>query len=360
MSNTYSDLLYTNYPDAIDSYEYMQDMSSDLLDLVSQYESLIISKKFNEASQLLINNPTLNRIYFNAEKYNRIVDSVKAIQRLYFSDIQKYLEQLINYRGAYSSKNSYEKYDVCLYDGSAYLCVSNAGIGILPTNTSYFVKITLQGEQGISGLGLAFVGVWNSTSTYSKDDAVSYNDSLYASTVDNNKNHTPSTNSTYWELVVNFNNITSYNNDNSNLSSTTMQGAIDELAETTSINTSSINTINSKLNGIESGAQKNTVTGVKGSAEGSYRTGNINITKDNIGLGNVDNTADSTKSVNYANSAGTASTCIGNSATATNANYATSSGNSDTVDGFHFKISTTDLTAGSSTLATNTFYFVYE
>ena len=56
----------------------------------------------------------------------------------------------------------------------------------------------------------------------------------------------------------------------------------------------------SKLDNIEEGAQKNTVTGVKGSAETDYRIGNVNITKANIGLGNVDNTADSAKNVNSA------------------------------------------------------------
>lgn len=44
-----------------------------------------------------------------------------------------------------------------------------------------------------------------------------------------------------------------------------------------------------KLDGIEDGAQKNTVTGVKGDAETSYREGNVNITKANIGLRNVAN-----------------------------------------------------------------------
>jgi len=39
----------------------------------------------------------------------------------------------------------------------------------------------------------------------------------------------------------------------------------------------------SKLNGIESGAQVNTVTGVKGSAQGSYQTGNVNLTAANVG-----------------------------------------------------------------------------
>ena len=44
-----------------------------------------------------------------------------------------------------------------------------------------------------------------------------------------------------------------------------------------------------KLNGIETGAQVNTITGVKGNSESSYRTGNVNITASNIGLGNVTN-----------------------------------------------------------------------
>ena len=38
-----------------------------------------------------------------------------------------------------------------------------------------------------------------------------------------------------------------------------------------------------KLDGIASGAQVNTITGVKGNAESAYRTGNVNITPANIG-----------------------------------------------------------------------------
>mgnify|MGYP003289172305 CR=1 FL=1 len=55
-----------------------------------------------------------------------------------------------------------------------------------------------------------------------------------------------------------------------------------------------------KLSGIETGAQVNTVTGVKGNSETSYRTGEINITKANIGLSNVNNTSDANKPVSTA------------------------------------------------------------
>ena len=55
-----------------------------------------------------------------------------------------------------------------------------------------------------------------------------------------------------------------------------------------------------KLDGIENGAQVNTITGVKGDAETEYRTGNVNSTKGNIGLENVDNTSDENKPISIA------------------------------------------------------------
>lgn len=63
-----------------------------------------------------------------------------------------------------------------------------------------------------------------------------------------------------------------------------------------------------KLEGIEAGAQKNTVTSVAG------KTGNIIIVKDDVGLGNVDNTADKDKSVAHAATAGDAGTLDGKQA----------------------------------------------
>ena len=49
-----------------------------------------------------------------------------------------------------------------------------------------------------------------------------------------------------------------------------------------------------KLDSIASGAQVNSITGVKGDSETTYRTGNVNITKANIGLSNVENKSSAT------------------------------------------------------------------
>lgn len=348
MGNLYSDFIYSNFPDQpYDTYEYMQDLNSDLVDLALQYESLINAKKFNEASQLLIDNPSLNRIYFNAEKYNKLIDSIRATQRLYSNDVQTYILELVKYMGSYSSSVKYTKYNVVSYtDSMIYMCTSlSTPLGTEPTNTDYWYSLSIKGEKGV-GIGLSFDGVWNATITYNSDSAVSYGTCLYASICDDNIGKTPSKSSTYWEQIIDFTDLINYDNSSSNLSSTTLQGAIDEL----NIN---INNNTNKLNTIENGAQINTITGVKGDAENSYRIGNVNITPVDLGITVINNTADADKSVNYANNAGSANS-------ATNANYASSAGNSDSVDGFHFTISTTDLEAGSSALTTNMFYFVYE
>lgn len=109
-----------------------------------------------------------------------------------------------------------------------------------------------------------------------------------------------------------------------------------------------------KLDGIQSGAQKNTVVGVKGSSESAYRTGNVNITKANIGLGNVDNTSDEDKPVSTAtqtalngkaNTSGTyPNLTVGKATNADNATNATNATNA--------KNATNAINAANATKAT--------
>lgn len=68
-----------------------------------------------------------------------------------------------------------------------------------------------------------------------------------------------------------------------------------DIEEATSIKAGMFSATNKvKLDGIEDGAQVNTVTGIKGSSETTYRTGEVNITSENIGLGNVENKSSET------------------------------------------------------------------
>lgn len=103
----------------------------------------------------------------------------------------------------------------------------------------------------------------------------------------------------------------------------------------------------------------------------------VNITKASIGLGNVDNTADSAKSVKSATTAsklGSSTVGSGTKPMYLNAGVPTASSSTVgsasnpvymkngtiTAGAYTFSASTTDLTAGTSTLATNEIRFIYE
>ena len=320
MSQSYLDLVETNFPQAVDTFDRATDVTLDLLPFVQEYQTLYQSGKLNDAANLLNNHPELQNCMINAKTINRCYDGIKALQRYYFSDIQKYIEELITYRGEYSSKSSYEKYDVVIYNSSAYLCVSDSGIGVLPTSNKW-IQITLKGDQGEPGLGLNFMGLWASTTTYQKDSCVTYNNILYASNIDNNIAKTPAVNSAYWSLVFDISQFKTYDNSSSGLNSVNLEQAIDEVNLKVNTNTNEIST------------NRNNIS-----------TNSSNIANINSRISNINNTADANKSVKYAASAGVSDSCTGNS---------------DSVDGFHFKVSSTDIKEGS-TLQTNMFYFVYE
>lgn len=382
MGTIYTDL-NSDFPDKVSTMTRVQDVSAAMKPYVDEYYTHYNRGDFDSANGVITAHPELLNMIINAKIFNDLRDEIIATQRVFKDDVESYIFSVVKNKGSWNASVKYIKYNVVFYIIDSvtlpFLAIADdIPIGTIPTNKDYWYPLAVKGEKGESGIGLSFEGAWDANITYNKDSAATYNNSLYASNIDNNVSNTPSKTSIYWTLVVDFNTVTAFDNSQSGSTETTVQGALDELYSITSASTnniannqtnisantsaistisSSINTINSKLNGIESGAQKNTITGIKGNAETTYRTGQVNITPANIGLGNVNNTADANKSVNYATSAGsaasatTAGTCTGNSATATRA---------DTVDGYHIQVSTTALTPGSSSLTTNVLYFVYE
>ena len=121
-------------------------------------------------------------------------------------------------------------------------------------------------------------------------------------------------NSTAYDIGASASNI-SFNKSGTSLDATNVQSAIVEIdGDVSALGNNKVDKVNgkglstndftdaaqTKLSGIETGAQVNTITGVKGSAEQDYRIGNVSISKADIGLANVDNTSDVNKPISTA------------------------------------------------------------
>ena len=208
MSMTYPDLIYTSYPEISDIFDYLSDLSADQIALANQYKLYLTYNDLASAKKLLADNPSLNLTMINAEKINKLIDAVKATQRLYKDDIQSYLVNLVKYKGVYSSTAIYNKYDVVTQtvDGKtmAYMCIIDTTAGIQPTNTSYWVAITQQGERGAAGFGLNYAGNYVKTAEYQQHSMVAYNNALWAS-LDTVTGVEPLDDSDVWEKIMSFN-----------------------------------------------------------------------------------------------------------------------------------------------------------
>ena len=80
ISTTYPDLMGTTFPDSIDTYEKLSDITLGTLQQALQYSSLYNQGKLTEAYALLDKYPDLQRCIVNADKINKLIDSIKALE----------------------------------------------------------------------------------------------------------------------------------------------------------------------------------------------------------------------------------------------------------------------------------------
>ena len=93
MSVKYPDL-DCNFPESVDNIDKMQDLTTVTKPLADQYYSLVNDGKIQEANTFLSNNTRLVYSIFNASKFNKLRDSIIAVQRMFVDDIEDYLSEL--------------------------------------------------------------------------------------------------------------------------------------------------------------------------------------------------------------------------------------------------------------------------
>lgn len=214
MSNTYSDLTFTSFPDQIQTFVTMLNMTVADANVVNGYQLAMRSGDYTLARQYFnqITNGSAKMV--DAEKMNTLMQTCIAIQRFYQSDIEPYLqnkqtewEGIINtfsYIGEYSSSVNYKKNNFVLSSINGYpqlfLCIADSIAGTPITNTNYWRPLTLRGMQGASGNSLTFRYTWDATQTYYAQDIVVYNNIIWIAQ-SQNSNQAPSTTSSYWQLL---------------------------------------------------------------------------------------------------------------------------------------------------------------
>ena len=214
MSSTYTDLQYTNFPDAIQSFVTMLDMAVNDASAINGYQQAMRVGDYTTAQSYLAQITNGNQKIIDATKLNTLFDTCVALQRFYSTDIQPYVtvkqtewENEVNrfsYLGDYSASTSYIKnnFVTAVVNGvkQVFICIANAPSGTSVTDTTYWRQLSIRGLQGPSGTGLTFRFAWSSSEIYYVDDIVTYGDSIWSCAIQNS-NQTPYEGSSYWILI---------------------------------------------------------------------------------------------------------------------------------------------------------------
>lgn len=201
----------SSFPTSVDSFPELYDLPASLVASAKRYQELKIKPTLNATEQTELNNLTsqLASFIITPETWNKMGDSIVNMEQFIKDEIDGYIATKqtewdnyvkdFTYKGVWSSATNYEFQNMVTYNGDLYLQIKEAGVGIIPTNTTYWQKISTKGDKGDVGLGISLKGVYNATATYVIGDAVTYNGNVYYCVLNTTAGTAP-TNGTYWHI----------------------------------------------------------------------------------------------------------------------------------------------------------------
>ncbi|MEY8352626.1 hypothetical protein AALB39_04625 [Lachnospiraceae bacterium 54-53] len=76
------------YPDGVDNFDNMQDITATLLDPMRSYQAAISNGDFTTAATVLTNYPGLLKCLINADRINSLQDAIKSIEQYYLDNVE--------------------------------------------------------------------------------------------------------------------------------------------------------------------------------------------------------------------------------------------------------------------------------
>ena len=214
-NDLYNDLPLTNFPSGIDQFMTFLNIVASDGPLIAQYQAAMEAGNQTLANQILAQIPSASQKIIKATDLNKLTQAMLALERFYQTDIQPYVENKqeswlsainqFSYQGVWSSGTSYEVNNFVSYTVSGltllYIATATPPVGTLPTNQQYWRLLTIQGQQGQSGVGLSYRQEWNVSTQYATNDAVTYDGALWMA-LQASQNRLPDANPQYWQLVM--------------------------------------------------------------------------------------------------------------------------------------------------------------
>ena len=187
-----------------------QDIQISDVSLRNQFVQYWMNGNYQQAFNIINNNPQLDSKAFVAEIINLITQSLLAIEQKYYTNVEdflvvelnKYQTTINNFikRGDWNNATPYVVGNFVLHNDDIYLCIKN-NTNIPTTNTTYWVFLGLKGLTGENGIDVNLKYQWKANVNYIVKDVVFESEAFYVSKTSNiGKN--PKTNPNDWSVFL--------------------------------------------------------------------------------------------------------------------------------------------------------------
>ena len=158
------------------------------------------------------NSAQLNGKSFIADLINILSSNLLELENDYNASVPVFLSnlatqysviigQLIN-KNVWSNTLPYQKFNFVTYNNEVYMCIQDSPAGTVPTNTSYWLYLGLQGEKGTGGItDVTMKYVWNRNTIYNQNDLVVYGKNRYVA-LKENTGAEPDTQTDSWGVFI--------------------------------------------------------------------------------------------------------------------------------------------------------------
>lgn len=195
MSGSYKDLIFTKFPEDLDTFYEYTNITAEDGGKIKMYREALERGDYDGAYNILKQIPMAARKLVKAEDLNRMSQAIQALERFYGTDVYDYIQykqrewesvlEAFKYSGVWEETKTYKENNLVAYPDLesklVYIATKNVPMGVKPTDTSYWRPMTIQGERGLSGYGLAYRGAWSVGVQYRAQEAVTYDGALWMS-----------------------------------------------------------------------------------------------------------------------------------------------------------------------------------
>ena len=198
-------------PNTLPSYRY-QDIQIPDTTIRQQYKNYWTTGQYSQALSLLANNSTqLQGKAFIADMLNILSSGILNLEERFNSGVPVFLSNLamqystlinnfVN-RSVWNEAVIYTPYNFVIYNDEIYMCIQQTIAGTLPTDSSYWLYLGLQGTKGEPGIDVNMRYSWFSANTYNPNDLVVYGANIYVALVQNT-NVVPGSDPNTWGIFI--------------------------------------------------------------------------------------------------------------------------------------------------------------